>query len=231
MALTPAEAAFLPMIEAHQAALATLAVPGWHLLARQGVLDAPGLPVFPQAAGSCKACGEDCLAREAQFWAHGRLWRLELCPDCFVGEPVAILASAGPEDGLVDGQAVAGNTIYLEEATRFLAHSDSDAWRTHPVMADLQGALQEGCDLDLFRNALSHALGAVKDADNSSCREGAPNCIQWLPSPVCPACTQPMAFLGQFGRATGFEWGDSGEVYLFACRAHPTHTHGEFQMC
>jgi hypothetical protein len=221
MPLSPNAQSFVPVIEAHRDALASLAVPALLILPRQSPRPEGSRVPFPKPERDCPACEGD-LYTQAQFWAHGRLWRLQSCED---RSCPMVLDSAGPEDGLTEGQAVEGNSTWRLTPGVTVAPSGTVEWEHNAAIHDLAGFWREPEDEDGFTEALVHVLGGVAWEVDSHLG-GAVRAIQWTPTPdPCPTCGQPLTFLGQLGpNGAEFYWSDAGRAYLFACLHHPEHT-------
>ena len=234
-------ATFQDMLRPYQDQLLSLVSPGELIRAAPRPESQQGVDRPSVLQSSCPSCGEE-LVSIAQFWAHGRLWSLGFCQDwsSHTDATVAFLSSAGSEHGLVDGQAVKGNSSWDRVAIQMLPNSQDPVLRKHPAIVDL-GLVEE--DSDEFFEALASLTGATLPGTVQAQRAlglignswstlgGAEMPVQWDHSQeVCPVCQKRLSLLGQFGPEIGFNYGDAGVAFVFVCPDHPDQTLVDCQM-
>lgn len=195
-----------------------------------------------EAWPACQAC-QTPLAFFAQFPAHGRLYRFFYCTAC--------------REGSANRLSHASALLALPDDSPFVTHPGSPALKSplvpHEWVLEEVVTIPMEEELDLLPPELETPaleLAAWGELDETAYREGAKalashgvdmenstriggyaNTIQDPVIAVCPTCAESMPFLARLAshEETGWEWGDEGMLFLYACPEHPEHYHAEVQ--
>lgn len=229
---------FVEILQPYAAELQSLAYPAELVVGSGCVNEADAVEQPSHFPTHCSTCSAS-LVIVGQFWAHGRLWSLRFCPDeashekCDTG---AYLVSAGPEHGLLNGQAVKGNSVWERVAVNVLPSHDDPLRLEHPVLKDFQW-LNDNVQ-DEFDVALASLVGAIVPGTKEAVKQVGRVASRYCPSRIggaeepiqvshhdynCPECQKRLTFLAQFSNCAGFHYADSGVIYAFACLDHPHH--------
>lgn len=237
---------FIELLEPFRAELQNLAVSGelvTHCAHKESWVNAVVSETFPS---HCASCGNQ-LVGAAQFLAHGRVWSLNYCAEWMTHDDdhygsghMAWLSSIAADDVLTEAQQAEGNAHWTRMPARFLPHPNDPRRKSHPVLNDLAGFTDSlGDDEEEFEAALAHIIGAVIPGTDEAVAQLGRGAVSYLANriggtepiiqndhgdAVCPLCTSPLTFLGQFDDDIGFHFADGGAIYAFACLAHPQHT-------